>query len=198
MTARCPLGHESETHDYCDQCGTRLEIPAADVCPRCGAARSGTDQYCESDGYDFLAGPDVVETWEAIVTADRSYFDRLELDDVCFPDSAPTRTFRLITDQIRIGRRSRSQGIAPEIDLADEPTDPGISHVHARLVRGSDGTYAVEDAGSTNGTTMNDDSTPLPRDTPVTVTDGDRIHIGAWTTIRICAVHSTDRKVISH
>jgi hypothetical protein len=43
----------------------------------------------------------------------------------------------------------------------------------------------VVDCGSANGTTINDDPTPIQPDTPVTLAEGDRVHLGAWTTITI-------------
>ena len=84
-----------------------------------------------------------------------------------------------------IGRRSASRGIHPDIDLADDPEDPAISHIHAMFVRSADGTYSIVDAGSTNGTTLNDDPTPIPPDAAIALVHGDRIHLGAWTTITI-------------
>jgi pSer/pThr/pTyr-binding forkhead associated (FHA) protein len=43
----------------------------------------------------------------------------------------------------------------------------------------------VIDVGSTNGTTLNDSPEPLPPNEPTLLADGDRIHVGAWTTILI-------------
>jgi pSer/pThr/pTyr-binding forkhead associated (FHA) protein len=43
----------------------------------------------------------------------------------------------------------------------------------------------LRDLGSTNGTTLNDDPTPIGREVGAPVSDGDRIHIGAWTTITL-------------
>src|SRR5207253_1944263 len=74
---------------------------------------------------------------------------------------------------------------APEIDLAGAHEDPGVSRLHAALERRSDGGYAIRDMGSTNGTTVNDDPAPLARDTAVPLADGDRVRIGAWTTITV-------------
>jgi predicted component of type VI protein secretion system len=48
-----------------------------------------------------------------------------------------------------------------------------------------DGAYALRDAGSTNGTTLNDDLRPLARDVTMPLSDGDRIRVGAWTTITV-------------
>ena len=51
----------------------------------------------------------------------------------------------------------------------------------------SDGGWAVVDLGSSNGTYINDDTTPIPANTPVPVQAGDQIHVGAWTTLTLQA-----------
>jgi hypothetical protein len=183
----CPRGHPSVTTDYCDECGDPIASRSDERCPLCTTPRNANDRYCEQDGYDFVerSAPASARSWQAIVTADHEYFDRVGPRELEFPDDAPQRTFALDGDEILIGRRSRSDQIAPDIDLAFPPEDPGISHRHATLVRDEDGTFTIVDLASTNGTTMNTDGTPLPPRTPVTVTDGDRIHLGAWTTITI-------------
>ena len=53
------------------------------------------------------------------------------------------------------------------------------------LERQSDGAYAIRDLESTNGTTLNDDPRPVSADSPVRLADGDRIQLGAWTTITV-------------
>jgi FHA domain len=152
-------------------------------CPACGAPRSGDDRYCESCGYDFL-GPPPPARWEAIVTADRAQFDRLAVDGVSFPADYPERRFALADGETRIGRsRGHPDEQVPEIDLAAAPADPGVSRVHAMLERRSDGTIVVRDLGSTNGTLMNDDPAPIAPQTEVPIADGDRVRVGAWTTI---------------
>ena len=224
MTAVCPNGHQSATTDYCDQCGAKIEdrhaagapqpaaapqpaqavaaepepaaTPTGEPCPVCGAARVGTDRYCEGCGYDFTAVPAVGETtpanpanpdavWEVVVTADRAYYERVAPDGIAFPPHCPARTFVIDGREVRIGRRSASRGIQPEIDLGGAPEDTAISHLHALLVQQSDGSYALVDPGSTNGTTVNDDDTPVAANVAVPMSDGDRIHIGAWTTITL-------------
>jgi hypothetical protein len=163
------------------------------VCPLCATPRSGDERYCERDGYDFVESliPPHMRSWEAVVMTDHELYERVEPDGVEFPSEPGRRVLAIDKDDVLIGRHSRSRGIEPDIDLAAAPGDPGVSHRHAHLVRGADGAYALVDLGSTNGTAMNGDRTPLPPDTPVTLTDGDRIHIGAWTTITIREV--TDR-----
>jgi pSer/pThr/pTyr-binding forkhead associated (FHA) protein len=69
--------------------------------------------------------------------------------------------------------------------LAGAPADPGISRLHAVLERRADGSYAVRDLGSTNGTAVNDDPSPVGREVAVPLKAGDRIRLGAWTTITL-------------
>jgi pSer/pThr/pTyr-binding forkhead associated (FHA) protein len=84
---------------------------------------------------------------------------------------------------MRIGRRSPSRGLEPEIDLTGPPTDPGISRLHAVLIATPDGGWAVLDPGSANGTQLN--GTDLPTGLRAPLHDGDRINLGAWTTITV-------------
>ena len=123
--------------------------------------------------------------WEAVAIADRAYFERLDPEGVTFPPHYPERTFALSGAEISIGRRSTARGIAPGIDLSGRPEDGGISHLHALLVLQDDGSYALVDPGSTNGTTVNDDPRPVEPNLAVPLADGDRLHLGAWTTITI-------------
>jgi FHA domain-containing protein len=160
---------------------------AAELCPKCATPRSDGDRYCEVDGYDFEIGAGIGGVcWEAVVVPDRAYYDRVAPDDVAFPGDHAPRIYRL-GDDVLIGRRSESRGIAPEIDLSLAPEDPAVSRRHARLVR-SDDAYSLLDEGSANGTTMNDATDSVPPGTPVPLADGDRIHLGAWTTITIRCV----------
>ena len=210
MTVACPSGHLSATQDYCDQCGApigaepvapqpTLEFEAVDEpdtspaavrepCPTCGAPRSGDDRYCEGCGHDFLAPPVPRAAWEAVATADRGRFDRLAPDGIAFPGDYGERRFALADDEIRIGRRRGRPGEpVPEIDLGGDPEDPGISRLHAVLERQADGSYAVRDLGSTNGTMINDDPAPIGSENAVPLSSGDRLSLGAWTTITLRA-----------
>jgi pSer/pThr/pTyr-binding forkhead associated (FHA) protein len=93
--------------------------------------------------------------------------------------------FPLQAGEVAIGRRSDSRGIHPDIDLSGAVADPGVSHRHALLVRRVDGGYDVVDTESTNGTTMNDGVEAIGPSVPVELVDGDRVHVGAWTTITV-------------
>jgi serine/threonine protein kinase len=127
--------------------------------------------------------------WTAVVAADRAYYDRVQaVNDsdaaaISFPAHCPERRFRLSGAEVRIGRRSASRHIKPEIDLTGPPTDHGVSRLHAVLVAAPDGTWSVIDSGSPNGTLVN--GKEIPSGEAVPLSDGDRIHLGAWTMITI-------------
>jgi pSer/pThr/pTyr-binding forkhead associated (FHA) protein len=129
--------------------------------------------------------------WTAVVTADRAYYDRViaeggpDAPTIEFPGYCPERRFRLSGQEMRIGRRSVSRGLEPEIDLTGPPTDPGVSHLHAVLMAEPDGGWAVLDPGSANGTIVNDGE--IAAGVRVPLHDGDRVCVGAWTVLTIRA-----------
>ena len=128
-------------------------------------------------------------TWTAVVGADRAYYDHVQAlagpegAAVTFPSYCAERRFQLVGNQMRIGRRSVSRGLAPEIDLTGPPADPGISRLHAVLITTPDGSWAVLDPGSANGTLVN--GTEIRTGDQVALHDGDRINLGAWTAITV-------------
>jgi len=169
-------------------------------CPICQTMRLGDEQYCEECGHDFLAPAPVIDhdadesgpteplddarpVWRAFVETDRDHYDRTAPDDITFPSIAAAHVVDLDRDCVRIGRRSEARGTHPEIDLAGPPEDTGVSRMHAVLNRQGDGSYAIVDTGSVNGTTVNHE--PLPEGESRPLRHGDRIHLGAWTMITI-------------
>jgi pSer/pThr/pTyr-binding forkhead associated (FHA) protein len=124
-----------------------------------------------------------------VVTADRAYYDNVQAAGgpdaaaIGFPVYCPERRFRLAGAEVRVGRRSESRGIHPEIDLTGPPADPGVSRLHALLVAAPDGTWSVVDPGSANGTLVN--GREIPPGTTVPLRVGDVIHLGAWTALKI-------------
>ena len=109
----------------------------------------------------------------------------LDAASIDFPAYCPERRFQLCGTEMRIGRRSRSRRLEPEIDLTGPPTDPGISHLHAAFVATEDGTWSVLDRGSANGTQVN--GREIAAGEPVPLRDGDRVCLGAWTTLTVHA-----------
>ena len=136
-----------------------------------------------------MSGP-VTGTWTAVVSADRAYYESLravndqEADSISFPAHLPERRFPLAGTEVRIGRRSVSRGIEPEIDLAGPPTDTGVSRLHAKLIAGpGQHNWSVVDLRSGNGIQVNGKDVPSGETVPLR--HGDRIHLGAWTVITI-------------
>jgi len=185
--------------------------PAARRCALCGTELDG--RFCETCGHDSEAtvvpamapvdraatppdGPAVTpprapaSTWQAVVRADRAWFDEvrrqqgLDAATLEFPRYAIERRFALAGAQVAIGRRSASRGTTPEIDLTG--LDPGVSAAHALLVARPGG-WGLVDVGSTNGTTLAIEDGPIPPHQPVPLTDGAVVRLGAWTTITLTA-----------
>ncbi|MEV6953214.1 FHA domain-containing protein [Streptomyces sp. NPDC051183] len=129
--------------------------------------------------------------WTATIGPDRSYFMAMmqrsgpEAAGLNLPAYSPEQHLPLAGGQITIGRRRASTGESPDIDLSVPPEDPGVSHQHAVLVQQPDGGWAVVDQNSTNGTTINGGEDPIQPYVPVPLADGDRVHVGAWTTITV-------------
>jgi hypothetical protein len=200
----CVEGHETVADDYCDVCGSPVTPPAAQpvpssapglqACPACKAPISG--RFCEACGHDSAlpapeAGPQSAKAesvgWTALVAADREYYKRVIArggpDTVEFPEFFPERRITL-HDTTLIGRTNRSQGVEPGIDLGIHPIDRGVSTQHA-VLRIRDSGPTITDLGSTNGTSLNDSDDLLGNGIETPLSDGDRIHVGAWTTITI-------------
>ena len=204
MTATCPNGHVSSDDEFCDQCGLRIggavaapeperidrddddedtaRSPAREPCPSCGRPHSPDDRFCEVCGYDLKS----TAAWEVVVHADRDWFERYTSAEVDFPEHYEEWRVDLNAGQVRIGRaRAGSDAPPPEIDLSGARADPGISRNHAMLERRDDGTYAVLDLQSTNGTAVGDDGALIEPGVAVVLGDGDCVHIGAWTALTI-------------
>jgi len=157
-----------------------------------GAPGTGAGSPDPYGGYPQPPQPPAAAQWMAVVNADHEHFAATmarsgpEAQGLSFPPFSPERRVPLTgRGRLRIGRRSHHRGTIPEIDLSAPPEDPGASHDHAVLEEQPDGGWVVIDQESTNGTYLNGSADPITPHLPVPLKDGDRIHIGAWTTIAI-------------
>src|SRR5262249_8727034 len=108
----------------------------------------------------------------AVVSADHERFEQVAPDGIQFPEDFAPLTILLDKAEVPVGR-------------TEVGGDPGVSRRHALLVRRPEGTYSVVDAGSANGTVVNDELPPIPPHVPVPLDAGDRVRIGAWTTLTL-------------
>ena len=205
----CPSCGTPRTGQFCEACGFNFNgprfIPASSPVPASASppAPSPTGPLTPSPAIpptsvgpvapspspSMSSFPYPQATWTVVVGADRAYYERVQAltgpegAAVAFPSYCAERRFQLVGNQMRIGRRSVSRGLAPEIDLTGPPADPGISRLHAVLIATPDGNWAVLDPGSANGTLVNGSEIGVGDQVPLH--DGDRINLGAWTAITV-------------
>lgn len=183
-------------------------LAATGLCYSPAAARPGEWQLAVTDGAVLLAGRALAEqgvspgavlhlrgvttagrTWTAEVRADRQYFDSVakakqqRASSAQWPDNWPEQHVPLTGAQVTIGRRDAARGIEPDIDLSGPPPDAGISRQHAVLLPEPDGTWALLDLGSANGTLLNGVEVVPSQRAPLH--DGDQISLGRWTVLTI-------------
>ncbi|MGV0742848.1 FHA domain-containing protein [Mycolicibacterium sp. XJ870] len=182
----CIDGHSSAAEDYCDVCGAPMASSAAQT-------DSSSVELTEPGTPVRAAAPDTPSPasaggWAAVVAADREFYERVLAregpDTVEFPAFFPERRIALQRSTTLIGRRKQDQAVEPDIDLSIQPADRGVSSQHA-VLRLRESGLTVTDLGSTNGTSLNGSDERLKEGVETPLTDGDRIHVGAWTTITI-------------
>ncbi|MEP6788087.1 MAG: FHA domain-containing protein [Acidobacteriota bacterium] len=89
---------------------------------------------------------------------------------------SPGTEFPLVEDESTIGRWDADNGVFPDVDLDAHDSDAKVSRRHARIVR-NNGSYYIEDLGSTNGTYVNRGRRLLPGNAQI-LNDGDEVIVG--------------------
>jgi pSer/pThr/pTyr-binding forkhead associated (FHA) protein len=199
---RCQNCGSAREGRFCEVCGydSALGPPPSPVADA-AAPEVSIPEVAAPEVSDVSAAPQPAQggTWSVVVRADRAWFEEVLRRDgpdaatLQFPSFSTERRFALDGPQLAIGRRSRSRGIEPEIDLSAPPVDPGVSALHALLVGRADGGWDVVDLDSTNGTIVGDRPDPIPPNTPVPLADGDVVKVGAWTTITLVGPGQSDQ-----
>jgi hypothetical protein len=195
----CPKGHASSEEDFCSECGAKIatgngSASAPMECPDCKAPRAhDAGEFCEVCGYSFRTGahgdaafaqaappeiPALATKWSIIASIDSSL---REEGSPAPPEEAPFACAIEKAESL-IGRNSRARGIEPEIAL---DFDDAVSHRHAIVSRLEDGSLAVRDIESVNGTRLNGQDLPPLTDTALK--DGDALTLGHWTRLVVKA-----------
>lgn len=180
-----------------------------EICPDCGTPRAFDARFCEVCRHDFqenktgvaeaivasqpskssfsktpkvLEKEDIVllEKLNVVISVDRAKASSWEGETTIKPDSKD-RVFPLDLDENLVGRRSVNKGIYPEIEISD----PGVSHRHLKFIKVADGSFAVLELGSSNGTELN--GVTLEPGLPTPVKAGDVLNIGIWTQLKLVA-----------
>ncbi len=198
----------SEPTSYVNTLNTKLPKATEKTitCPACSAPHElGNGDFCEICGYNFISGAhgeipivegkhegqkgkaNIAETMtasilptphclEITITIDPS----LRSSESPEPPSQPPIILQLTQESNLIGRFNEKRGINPEIALN---LDSAVSHRHALINRQSDGSFALRDIDSANGTTFNGvELTPM---VDAVLKDGDEFTLGHWTRIKV-------------
>ena len=84
--------------------------------------------------------------------------------------------FPLTAEESNIGRWDADNGIFPDVDLDAHDPEAKVSRRHARILY-TNGSYMIEDLGSTNGTFVNRGRRLIPGN-PQKLDDGDEVIVG--------------------
>lgn len=152
-------------------------VPAAQFVPTV-AAPAPVPAAADTGLTSVPPDPALPASWEIVAHVDPTLYVDRDPSVPC-PLDEPDRVFPLDFAENLIGRRSDKKDIHPEIPLAD----PGVSHRHAKLLRSPDGSFALLDVGSTNGTHLNGVEVKPGVRTPLQA--GDEIVLGCWTRITL-------------
>jgi hypothetical protein len=183
--------------DHDDPPRDQFSGAAPAVCPACGEPRDQADsRFCNNCRYDFLTHtsyaeeeigeePETYEPVEGGIPADHWELTAgvdltLRGPDDPMPTDLRERIFPVELNRSVIGRRINGRE-QQEVAL----DDPGVSRRHAQVKRQPDGSLALLDLGSTNGTKIN--GIAIEPNILVPLKDGDRITLGCWTHITVNA-----------
>jgi FHA domain-containing protein/double zinc ribbon protein len=115
--------------------------------------------------------------WDVVVAVDPS-LDTDPEPDLKAPED-PERRIPLDKGENLIGRRDATQPFVPDV----RPHDPSVSRRHAKLLVHADGTVAILDLESANGTFVNGEQ--ILAGVPHPLAPGDVVTMGRWTSLRI-------------
>ena len=177
----CPTCHNanSDTSRFCDECGTRLAKPPPVVENEAPAyVPPAHEPVISSPNVTSVGVPpmDLAQNIPVSETAGATAKKAAHATLIIERGGSPGTEFRLINDETTIGRWDADNGVFPDIDLDAHDEDAKVSRRHARIRR-NNGSYFIEDLGSTNGTYVNRGRRLLPGNAQL-LNDGDEVIVG--------------------
>lgn len=118
------------------------------------------------------------ELWELVVEIDPS-LDKEGTGSAPRPRAASARAIAIDRLELYVGRYDEHADARPDIPVLD----PGASRRHAKFVVDPDGSIALQDLASTNGTWVN--GQVVPPGTRRKLAVGDAVTLGRWTRITL-------------
>ena len=168
-----------DTSRFCDECGTRLIQPSADLSQADYVPPPVEQPLTNVANISSISvSPIAVEALENASENDSEHHVKRPVHATLVIErgGTPGTQFGITGDESTIGRWDADNGVFPDIDLDAHDDDAKVSRRHARIRR-NNGSYFIEDLGSTNGTYVNRGRRLLPGNTQI-LSDGDEVIVG--------------------
>lgn len=171
----------NETARFCEECGNRFAAEEVDI----HATREPSSRPVSSPGFrassvTSVGIPPIVEPngtkEDAPAPAAPPLPSGVHSILIIERGGGQSTEFPLSNEESQIGRWDADNGIFPDVDLDAFDADAKVSRRHARVIS-RNGSFMVEDLGSTNGTFVNRGRRLLPG-APQVLSDGDEIIVG--------------------
>lgn len=183
-----------DSSQYCDECGDSLQKYKA---PEAAEVSEGVGQEYEDADADVPVFQSASVTSVGIppIEEETSVRKRRETEPEPSPDGSPPEApkkahaklvierghaigteFLLTAEESNIGRWDADNGVFPDVDLDAHDPEAKVSRRHARILF-TNGSYMIEDLGSTNGTFVNRGRRLIPGN-PQRLNDGDEVIVG--------------------
>jgi hypothetical protein len=176
---RCQAcGNEgSDNSKFCEECGNRLPLNGVGVSGSFEVKpQTISNPSFRASNITSVGIPPLVDSRDSSTSAEGSPKASGHARLVIERGEAANTEFFIAGDECNIGRWDADNGIFPDVDLDAHDPDAKVSRRHARILY-RDGTYSIEDLGSTNGTFVNRGRRLLPG-SPQPLNEGDEIIVG--------------------
>jgi FHA domain/Double zinc ribbon len=179
MMITCPTCHNSNptSSRFCDECGTSLAQPVSSEAEPPAYVPPPVERPVSSGNVTSVGVPAMeVGLQEDPASGNGPVGKAAHATLMIERGGGPGTEFRLTNDESTIGRWDADNGVFPDIDLDAFDEDAKVSRRHARIRR-NNGSYFIEDLGSTNGTYVNRGRRLLPGNAQI-LSDGDEVIVG--------------------